>query len=84
MGLVEDGRDWRQWPDLQEMKVMEELIAGCVPPGASCLILSDAGNMTDGNVVVVIAVAVVVVLVKIGQISKSQTFSLQHFISGGK
>ncbi|XP_030273969.1 butyrophilin-like protein 10 [Sparus aurata] len=30
--------------------------------------ISDAGNTTDGNVVVVIAVAVVVVLVKIGQI----------------
>uniref|UniRef100_A0A671TRK9 Butyrophilin-like protein 10 n=1 Tax=Sparus aurata TaxID=8175 RepID=A0A671TRK9_SPAAU len=36
--------------------------------------ISGAGNTTDRNVGVVIAVAVVVVLVKIGQISKLQTF----------
>ena len=53
----------------------------------TCLILSGAGNTTDGNVgvvigvpvgvvVVVVAAAAAVVLVKLGKISKLQTFSL--------
>ncbi|KAM8773169.1 butyrophilin-like protein 3 isoform 2-T2 [Acanthopagrus schlegelii] len=45
-----------------------------------------AGNTTDRNVAVVVVVVVVavVVLLKLRQINKLQTFSSQHFISGGK
>ena len=57
----------------------------------TCLILSGAGNTTDRNVgvgigvaVAVVAFVVLVVLLNLRHISKLQTFSLQHFISGGK